>query len=170
MGMKGRPSKYYIMNLLTACLKAEHHPKPWKEAIVCVIFKPNHADYTLAKNFWPISLLECLGELLEKIVPKLIYSEMAKHALVPTTQFKGRNTSLTLDAGLTFLHDIQAAYRTKLRVGILPFDIWGYFNHINHDRLLQSFKNLGFAPELNHHKNVQKFKGLLRPYISHKSF
>ena len=28
-----------------------HHPRPWKEAIVCVIPKPNRADYTLAKNY-----------------------------------------------------------------------------------------------------------------------
>ena len=137
------------MNLLTACLKAGHHPKPWKEAIMCVIPKPNHADYLLAKNFWPIFLLECFGKLLEKIVAKLIYSEMAKYALVPTMQFGGRNMSSALNAGLTLLHNIQAAHRTKLRAGILLFDIRGYFDHINHDRLLHSFKNLGFAPELN---------------------
>jgi Reverse transcriptase (RNA-dependent DNA polymerase) len=134
--------------LLWACLKVGHHPRPWKKAIVCVIPKPNRADYTLAKNYRPISLLECLGKLLEKIVAKIIYGEMAKHALVPTTQFRGRNASSTLDAGLTLLHDIQAAQRSKLRAGLLLFDIQGYFDHINHDRLLQTFANLGFAPEL----------------------
>jgi hypothetical protein len=137
-----------LVNLLTACLKAGHHPQPWKEAIVCVIPKPNRTDYTLAKNYRPISLLECLGKLLEKVVAKIIYSEMAKYALVPTTQFGGRNASSTLDAGLTLLHDIQAAHRSKLRAGLLLFDIQGYFDHINHDRLLQIFTNLGFAPEL----------------------
>jgi hypothetical protein len=115
---------------------------------VCVIPKPNRADYTLAKNFRPISLLECLGKLLEKVVAKLIYSDMAKYALVPTTQFGGRNASSTLDAGLTLLHDIEAAHRSKLRAGLLLFDIQGYFDHINHDRLVQIFTNLGFAPEL----------------------
>jgi hypothetical protein len=137
-----------LMNLLTACLKAGHHPHPWKEAVVCVVPKPNRADYTLAKNFRPISLLECLGKLLEKVVAKLIYREMAKHALVPTTQFGGRDASSTLDAGLTLLHDIQAAHTTGLRTGILLFDIQGYFDNINHERLIQIFTNLGFAPEL----------------------
>ena len=137
-----------ITSLLSACLKAGHHPRLWKEAIVCIIPKPNRADYTLAKNYRPISLLECLGKLLEKVVAKIVYSDMAKYALVPTTQFGGRNASSTLDAGLTLLHDIQAAHRSKLRAGLLLFDIQGYFDNINHDRLVQAFVNLGFAPEL----------------------
>ena len=137
-----------LVNLISACLKAGHHPRPWKEAIVCVIPKPNRADYTLAKNYRPISLLECLGKLLEKVIAKIIYSDMAKYVLVPTTQFGGRNASSTLDAGLTLLHDIEAAHRSKLRAGLLLFDIQGYFDNINHDRLIQIFTNLGFAPEL----------------------
>ena len=137
-----------IVNLLEACLKAGHHPRLWKEAVVCVIPKPKRADYTLAKNFRPISLLECLGKLLEKVVAKLIYRDMSKHALVPTTQFGGRNASSTLDAGLTLLHDIQSAHQAGLRAGILLFDIQGFFDNINHERLVQTFKNLGFAPEL----------------------
>jgi hypothetical protein len=85
-----------FLGLITACLKAGHHPRLWKEAVVCVIPKPKRADYTLAKNFRPISLLECLGKLLEKVVAKTIYKEMETHALVPSNQFGGRNTSSTL--------------------------------------------------------------------------
>ena len=137
-----------LTRLLEACLKAGHHPRLWKEAVVCVIPKPNRADYTLAKNFRPISLLECLGKLLEKVVAKLIYRDMTNHELVPTTQFGGRNASSTLDAGLTLLHDIQAAHQSGFRTGMLLFDIQGFFDNINHDRLTKIFTDLGFAPEL----------------------
>jgi hypothetical protein len=136
-----------IVNLLEACLRAGHHPRLWKEAIVSVIPKPKRADYTLVKNFRPISLLECLGKLLEKVVAKLIYRDMSKHALVPTTQFGGRNASSTLDAGLTLLHDIQSAHQAGLRAGILLFDIQGFFDNINHERLVKVFTDLGFAPD-----------------------
>lgn len=138
----------HLTNILEACLRAGHHPRSWKEAVVCVIPKPHRADYTQAKNFRPISLLECLGKLLEKIVAKLIYRDMSKHDLVPSTQFGGRNASSTLDAGLTILHDIQAAHQAGLRAGILLFDIQGFFDNINHERLIQVLTNLGFAPEL----------------------
>jgi ribonuclease HI len=137
-----------MTELYIACLKAGHHPRRWKEAVVCVIPKPNRADYTLAKNFRPISLLECLGKLLEKIVARLIYRDMDKHSLVPTTQFGGRNASSTLDAGLTLLHDIQSAHQAGLYTGLLLFDIQGFFDNINHDRLVQIIMDLGFAPEI----------------------
>ena len=137
-----------LTNLLGACLRAGHHPRLWKEAVVCVIPKPNRADYTLAKNFRPISLLECLGKLLEKIVAKLIYRDMANYDLVPSTQFGGRNASSTLDAGLSLLHDIQSAHQTGLKASILLFDIQGFFDNINHERLIKIFADLGFATEL----------------------
>jgi hypothetical protein len=125
-----------------------HHPKSWKEAVVCVIPKPNHADYTYAKNFRPIALLECLGKLLKKVVAKLIYRDMDKHQIVPTTQFRGRNASSMLDAGLALLHDIQSAQQAGLQCGILLFDIQGFFDNINHARLVQILADLGFAPEI----------------------
>jgi hypothetical protein len=123
-------------------------PRLWKEAVVCVIPKPGRADYTLAKNFRPISLLECLGKLLEKVIAKLIYRDMSTHDMVPTTQFGGRNALSTLDAGLTLLHNIQAAHQSGFRTGILLFDIQGFFDNINHDQLVKVFTDLGFAPEL----------------------
>ncbi len=73
---------------------------------------------------------------------------MSKHDLIPTTQFGGRNASSTLDAGLTLLHDIQSAHQTGLKAGILLFDIQGYFDNINHERLVKIFTDLGFTPEL----------------------
>jgi hypothetical protein len=137
-----------ITDLFEACLKAGHHPRRWKEAVVCVIPKPNRADYTLAKNFRPIALLECLGKLLEKVVAKLIYSEIDKHQIVPTNQFGGRNASSTLDAGLALVHDIQSAHQAGLHCGLLLFDIQGFFDNINHERMAQILANFGFAPEL----------------------
>ena len=110
--------------------------------------KPHCADYTLVKNFCPIFLLECLGKLLEKVVASLNYRDMAKHALIPTTQFGGHNTSSTLDAGLMLLHDIQLAHQAKMYMGLLLFDIQGFFDNVNHDRLVQVFADLSFAPEL----------------------
>jgi len=133
---------------MEACLRVGHHPKTWKEATVCVIPKPSRSDYLLAKNFRPISLLKCMGKLLEKIVAKLIYRDLTHHPLVPTTQFGGHNSSSTVDTGLTLLHDIQSAHQAGLKCGLLLFDIQGFFDNINRGRLVSIFENLGFAPEL----------------------
>ncbi len=86
--------------------------------------------------------------LLEKVVAKLIYPDIVKHSPVPTHAVWGQERSSTLDVGFTQLHDIQAVHKSKLRAGLLLFDILGYFDNVNHDRLIQTFANLGFAPEL----------------------
>src|SRR5258708_3012250 len=49
--------KNCILNLVKACIEVGHHLMEWKSAIVCVIPKPGQADYSLPKNFRPISLL-----------------------------------------------------------------------------------------------------------------
>ena len=123
----------WIMELLAGCLRAGHHLRQWKEAVMCVIPKPGQADYSLVKNYQPISLLECLGKHLEKLVACLLYRDMAKHSLIPTMQFGGHNASSALDTSLTLLHDIQSAHQASLYTGLLLFDIQGFFNNINHE-------------------------------------
>jgi hypothetical protein len=137
-----------LADLIAGCVRAGHHPLIWRQAIVCAVPKPHRADYSLAKNFRPVSLLECMGKLVEKLMARLIYSEIIKHDLLPTNQYGGRMASSTLDAGLTLTHDIQVAHAAGLRTGLLLFDIQGYFDNINRDQLVQVVKDLGFAPEI----------------------
>ena len=71
-----------------------------------------------------------------------------EHELIPTTQFGGRRYSSCLDAGLSLLHNIQAAHGLGLKCGMLLFDVKGFFDHVNHDRLAPVISTLGFHPSL----------------------
>ena len=137
-----------LTDLITGCIRAGHHPLIWRQAIVCAVPKPHRADYSLVKNFRPVSFLECMGKLVEKLMARLLYSEIIRHDLLPTNQYGGRMASSTLDAGLTLTHDIQVAHMAGLRTGLLLFDIQGYFDNINRERLVQVVADLGFAPEI----------------------
>ena len=61
------------------------------------------------RSYRPISLLECLGKLLEKLMAARITYEVGRFNLVPTNQFGGRDKSSVIDASLSLTHDIQAA-------------------------------------------------------------
>jgi hypothetical protein len=137
----------HVQWVLNSSLSLGIHPDHWKTATVVVIPKPNRADYFAAKNYQPISLLECLSKLLEKAVSKRLLFAIDKYKLIPTTQFSTRAFSSTLDAGLTLMHDVQAAMQRKEKVGILLFDIKGFFNHVKRDRLKGIMENLGFLCE-----------------------
>jgi hypothetical protein len=77
-----------------------------------------------------------------------MYQEIIQNDLVPTNQFGGRVASSTVDAALCLIHDVQNAHAAGLRMGMCLFDIAGFFDHVNHPRLVQLISDLGFAPEI----------------------
>jgi hypothetical protein len=137
-----------LTNLYNACISLGHHPARWKEATVVVIPKADKPDYSAAKAYRPISLLENLSKLLEKAVAKRFQHDIVTHELIPTNQFGGRTHSSCLDAGLTLIHDVQTAHANGLKVGILLFDVRGFFDNVNHARLVALIRNMGFHPNL----------------------
>jgi hypothetical protein len=137
-----------ITSLFNACLEFGHHPSSLKTTVVSVIPKPRKADMSDPSSYRPISLLECLSKLLEKVIARRLIFEIGKFNLVPTNQFGGRDKSSVIDACLSLTHDIQAAWENGLVASALTIDIKGYFNHINHSRLIHTLHLLGFAPQL----------------------
>ena len=137
-----------LISVYNACLSLGHHPAIWKQAMVTVIPKPDKPDYTRAKAHHPISLLETMSKLLEKIIAKRMQHEIVAHELIPTNQFGGRMHSSCLDVGLTLLHDVQRMQQVGLKCGILSFDIKGFFDNVTHDRMVNILRKLGYSHEI----------------------
>ena len=85
---------------------------------------------------------------MEKAIAKRMQHDIVAHELIPANQFGGRMHSSCLDAGITLIHDVQTAHAAGLKAGILLFDVRGFFNNVNHNRLEAILDNLGYAPEL----------------------
>ena len=135
-----------FVTLFNAALRLGHHP--WSDALVVVIPKPSKPDYSLPKAYRPISLLECCGKLLEKIVAKRILSDMHSYDILPPTQFGSRDYHCAVDAALCLVHNAQSAVRAGLVASVILFDIQGFFDNINIRRTAHIFQNLGFPPSL----------------------
>jgi len=131
----------------TAIALGVHHPS-WKQSLVAVIPKNNKKDMALPKSHHPIQLIECLGKLVEKIVARRIYFDLGKYDLMPFNQFGGRSNSSCLDAGLSLTHDIQTARKKDLVSSFLAVDIKGFFDHVDHGRLLDVLHHKGFPPNI----------------------
>ena len=135
----------HFVALANACVTTGHHPNEWRRALVVVIPKPGKEDYSAAKSYRPISLIECLSKLLEKVMSKRFLFDIDKFALIPTTQFGTRAFSSTMDAGITLLHDVEHALRSGKKCAALLFDIKGFFDNVHKDRLAATIKNLGYS-------------------------
>ena len=126
----------YITTLMQKCLETGYHPQAWRKAIAVALRKPNKPDYSNPRAYRLITLLECLGKVLEKIIAKRLTFLAGKYNLIPTSQFGGVANTSTCDAILSFTHDIRAAWNHGLVTSALSFDIKGYFDFVNHNRLL----------------------------------
>jgi hypothetical protein len=76
----------------------EHGTHPWGTADVVVIPKPHKPDYSLAKAYRPISLLECTGKLLEKVVANRLGTDKRNHQLIGHSQFGSQKYHSAPDA------------------------------------------------------------------------
>ena len=132
--------KTHILSLIQKCLRAGYHPKSWRKAIAIALRKPNKPDYSNPRAYRLITLLECLAKVLERIVAKRLTFLAGELNLVPPNQFGGRSNSSTDDAILTFLTDVHMAWNTGKVTSALTFDIKGYFDFVNHKRLLHELR------------------------------
>jgi hypothetical protein len=100
--------KKWITVLVGKCLATGYHPIVWRKAIVVALKKPNKPDYSNPQAYRLITLLECLGKVLETVIAKRLTFIAGKHDLVPGNQFGGRAHSATSDAVIAFVNDVHS--------------------------------------------------------------
>ena len=138
------PSRF--IDLYNGCLS--HGVHPWHAAKVVPVPKPGKPDYGVAAAYRPISLLECCGKLLEKIVATRVLHDASLHPILPSHQFGSRSHHCAVDAALAVVHTAQLALKQKLACSLLLFDIQGFFDNIHVERLCHLFTIFGFPPSL----------------------
>ena len=135
-----------FLEIYNAAISLGYHP--WSEAVVVILPKPSKPDYCLPKAYRPISLLECCGKLLEKVIAKCILSDAHSFDILPPHQFSSCDYHCATDTALCLVHNAQAAVTTGHVASTLLFDISGFFDNINIDQAVAIFLNLGFPPPL----------------------
>ena len=104
---------YCFVTLFNQALTLGHHP--WKEAKVVVLAKPLRPNYSMPKAYRPISLLECCGKLLEKIVASRLLHDLNLYSLLPTNQFGSRDYHCAIDTVMCLMHQAEAAVASAAR-------------------------------------------------------
>jgi len=135
-----------LPSIFNAAISLGHHP--WHSATVVPIPKPGKIDYQVAKAYRPISLLECCGKLLERIISKRILLDAARFQLFPPRQFGSRNYHTASDAVLSMVHTVQTCVKGGRVAALLLFNIQGFFDNLHVNHLVHVFCLLGFALSL----------------------
>ena len=131
----------FILDIFTSALRLGHHP--WTSAKVIIIPKPNKPDYSAAKAYRLVSLLECFGKVLEKIVANRFSSDCNLHNILPQSQFGSRPYHSATDACTLLRYKASTTINSGRIGGTLLFDISRFFDHLHPSFTVHILDHLG---------------------------
>ena len=70
----------FLVTIFNAILIIQYFPSEWKHPLVISILKPGK-DPPLPSSYRPMSLLDTIGKLFEKILLTIILKEVSEHGL-----------------------------------------------------------------------------------------
>jgi hypothetical protein len=89
-----RKAIVYLTHIMNACFKYSYFPTAWKQANVIPILKPGK-DPSDPKSYRPISLLNALGKILERLLLHRLKSHIAEHRIYLNEQLGFREKHST---------------------------------------------------------------------------
>ncbi|EED11676.1 reverse transcriptase, putative [Talaromyces stipitatus ATCC 10500] len=105
-------------------------------------------NYTLASAYRVISLLKCLGKVIEKLAAELITNFAEAQDLFHDGQFGGRRQRSAIDAVACLVEEIHQAWANGKLAAALFMDIKGAFDHVVLARLIEVLREAGVDGDL----------------------
>lgn len=131
----------YLELIFNDSLELGHYPLHFKESVVVILRKHGgNRDYTSPKNYWPISLLNTIGKIMEAILATRISFMATAHSLLPTSHFGGRRGSCIETAIHNLLEKIYAAWNKDEIASLLMLDVSAAYPNTSHKRLLHNLR------------------------------
>ena len=139
-----------LARIIEASLQLGYFPSAFKKAIVIVLPKPNKtAAQKQRANAWrPISLLNCMGKIMEAIVGQRLADVAERHGLLPPEQFGNRPARSTELAIKFVTNAVHTAWAWRSKASLLQLDLKGAFDTVHHGALIAELEKAGFPPSL----------------------
>lgn len=121
-------------------------PCTWKIARVMPLFKKD--DKSIPSNYRPISLLSCIGKVMERAVYKYVYNYIFEHSLLCSHQsgfLRGHSTVFQL---LEMYHQICKNLDDRCPTILIFCDISKAFDRVWHAGLVSKLRSYGVSGDL----------------------
>ena len=141
--------KKTICKLITGCLWIGITPHRWKRTVVKMIPK-GKKDKTKVTNYRPISLLSCLGKLLETKVKKVLTKICMDLDIFDEKQYAFLPNRGTQDSLTKLSNDIAVAMTKKNTTAAAFLDVEKAYDSVWHKGLLYRMQELKIPSHLVH--------------------
>jgi len=128
----------HLTELFNSILKQGYIPTRWKMANIILLLKPKK-DKQHPSSYRPISLLSCLGKLLEKIIKQRLMLELERRNILPQHQagFRpGKSTIYNIVRLERYAQGQLRRARRRRHSAVILFDIKAAFDSVWHDGLI----------------------------------
>jgi len=115
-------------------------PDKWREAIIVPIRK-KQKDKTKKTSYRPISLLSCLGKVMERMVNTRLTKHLEENNLLSNTQSAYRKNRSTEDQLVYLAQEIENAFQEKKKVLAVFIDLKNAFGKVWKSGLLLKLLN-----------------------------
>ena len=137
-----------ITSLVQQAIRLQYHPWSWKHAKGILLEKPNKRDRTLVKSYRVISLLNCLGKVVEKLVAEKLSQFCEAKGSLHQEQIGGRKHRSAIDEAALMIHKVHKIWENKQTAGALLMDVKGAFDHVSRAKLVQRMADLSIDNDL----------------------
>ena len=121
-------------------------PSTWKIARVMPTFKKD--DKGSPSNYRPISLLSCIGKVMERTVYEYTYNFIFEHSLLYAYQSGFINGHSTVYQSLEMYHKVCQNLNERLSTILIFCDISKTFHRVWHEGLIKKLKSYGISGDL----------------------
>lgn len=117
-----RKGTVFLTKIVNSCLRFSYFPAAWKSATVIAIAKPNK-DITDPGNYRPISLLNTLSKILERVILNRLNRHLETSGTIPKEQFGFKPGHSTTHQLVRVSRTIRNAFAQKKSAGMVLLDI-----------------------------------------------
>ena len=131
-----------LTKLYNTCLHTGYFPRRWKEANGIMIAKPGK-DHTVAANYRPISLLNTLGKLFERIVARRLTEHFQESNFFNGWQRAYLQKKEASEIVYRLAEEIKASARARWSTTAISLDVEKAFDSVWHDGLRYKLHSVG---------------------------
>ena len=137
------PISSHMSNIFNKCIDEGVYPSNFKFSKCIPIFKGGILDSGDPVNYRPISILNCLNKVFERLLHKQLYNYLEKHELIPNFQYGYRKKHSTCHAVLDFSRQIEDILDSNEVAISIFMDLSKAFDTVDRSILCKKLEKLG---------------------------